>query len=181
MTNLAPTQSVHPQDAFHQLLAACGIADAHGMEVLRLVHMVANTYENVMAARMHDDKLSAPRWRLLLRLMLEEQRGAPCVHPTQLSKSQHVSKNTISAHLRSLEEQGLIERELDPDDRRQFRIRLSGVGRTLIRNATPGHMAFLNQLTAELTPDEREQLKALLAKLHRSLLAHGQVNEQCSA
>ena len=167
------------RQAFNQLLAMHGITDLHGAELLRLVHMVANAYENVTTANSRDEKLSPPRWRLLARLLMEEQAGGSYVYPTELSKAQSVSKNTISTHLRSLEEQGLILRELDPDDHRQFRIRLSDAGRTLIRDATPKYMVFLNELTADLTPTEIEQLHTLLWKLYGSLLRHGHLDKQC--
>jgi DNA-binding MarR family transcriptional regulator len=103
------------------------------------------------------------------------------VRPTQLSRSQQVSKNTISTHLRSLEEQGLILREIDPADRRQFRIRLSDAGRLLVERATPGHISFLNQLTTGLTLQEIEQLQHLLQRLHQSLLDHCQGGTTCGA
>jgi DNA-binding MarR family transcriptional regulator len=182
MTNSRSTDTNFAnRQAFHQLLAAHGVTDLHGAELLRLVHMVANAYENVTAANDREGKLSAPRWRLLARLLMEEQTGGSYVYPTDLSKSQSVSKNTISAHLRSLEEQGLILRELDPDDHRQFRIRLSDTGRNLIHTATPKYMMFLNELTANLTAEEIEQLQALLWKLYGSLVQHGHLHEHCDA
>lgn len=181
-TVLPPTFRESPHHAdFCRMLAEHGITDTHGIELLRMVHLLANTYDNIIAERPRKEKLSAPRWRLLMRLLLEEQQGTLGVHPTQLSKSQHVSKNTISSHLRSLEEEGLIERELDPTDRRQFRIRLSDSGRALIRNATPGYMSFVNGLTAGLTALEIEQLQTLLHRLYQSLVQHGQVTDQCQA
>jgi DNA-binding MarR family transcriptional regulator len=108
---------------------------------------------------------------------MEERCGTSAVSPTQLSKAQNVSKNTISAHLRALEEQGLIIRELDAADRRQFRIRLSDAGRTLVRASIPGHIEFMNDLLAGLDADEVAQLQGLLEKLIRSLAEHRRVGE----
>ncbi|MCX6044257.1 MAG: MarR family transcriptional regulator [Chloroflexi bacterium] len=180
MTNSthADLRSIYRQ-TFHELLAAHGITETHGTELLRLMHMVTNTYENVVGAVGGGEKLSAPRWRLLMRLLVEERAGGSYVYPTELSKSQSVSKNTISAHLRALEEQGLIIRELDPEDRRQFRIHLSDAGRTLIQNGTPKFVTYLNKLASDLTGAEVEQLQALLWKLHGSLVHHGGLNEAC--
>jgi DNA-binding MarR family transcriptional regulator len=179
MTIDSATQRPSPISLFRELLAEQGILELHGVELVRLIHRIANTYESITSERMSVDNLSEPRWHLLIRLWIMERLGAPCVRPTQLSKSQQVSKNTISAHLRALEEQGLIERELDPDDRRQFRIRLSDAGRTLVQAATPGHVRFLNSLTADLTPAEIDQLLALLHRLHSSLVHHGKVEAKC--
>ena len=67
-------------------------------------------------------------------LYVEEQRGKSLgLPPSYLSRCQDVTKNTISVLLRGLEDQGWIERTLDPDDRRVFRIRLTPAGRELIR------------------------------------------------
>jgi DNA-binding MarR family transcriptional regulator len=161
------------REEFHRMLAAHGITDPQGVELPRLIKLVANAYETTLADFMRDENLSGPRFRLLLRLYMEEKQGSEAVSPTYLSQTQNVSKNTISALLRSLEEQGLIERSLDPDDRRQFNIRLSPAGRDLVQTVTPEHVTFLNRLISELDEAEQEQLVTLLVKLHRSVLTHG--------
>ena len=164
--------TAHPGHAgFQQLLADAGVDNTTGVEVLRLVRAVNSTFDSLLAEALRDDALTLPRWYLLLRLWLEEQAGNDGVNPTHLSRVQHVSKNTISDHLRSLEEAGLIERQLDRADRRQFIIRLTAAGRQAVRTSTPGHVRALNELVAGLTPAETEQLLGLLGKLHATLRA----------
>jgi DNA-binding MarR family transcriptional regulator len=174
------SMTTHPDPRFREnffhAIAGLGIQEVYGVELLRLVKLTAGAYDVVMSERMRDEDLSAPRWRVLLRLWVEEQAGNESLSPTQLSLAQRVSKNTISSHLRSLEEQGLIERELDTEDLRQFRIRLTERGRDLVRRSTPGHMTFLNDLATDLTTHEIETLQFLLQKLHGSLLRHAQVD-----
>jgi DNA-binding MarR family transcriptional regulator len=179
MTN--STVGIHAanRQAFEQLLREHHITDLHGLELLRLVHMLANAYETVNNEHLSHARLSGPRWSLLLRLWGAEQLGAPFVHPTQLSHTQNVSKNTISSHLRSLEEQGLIERAIDPSDKRQFHIRLSERGRALVQAVTSDHLRFLNHLTADLSPTDVEQLQQLLLRLYQSLVKHGNLPERC--
>jgi len=170
----SPQESPPPcprQSLMQAHLAQLGITDARGVELMRLVKTLANAYESIMAERLRSEQLSAPRWRVLLRLFFEEQRGRLSLSPTELSRSQQVSKNTISAHLRSLEEQGWIQRELDPQDRRKFRIRLTEAGRALVQETAPAHVAFLNRLAGGLSERETEQLLTLLCKLHDSLTA----------
>jgi len=175
MTNSVTGRPPAVQQVFQQFLQAHGIADMHGVDLLRHVNIIANTYEAIASEQMRATRLTEPRWRILLRLWVAKQLGLPSVQPTQLSKAQNVSKNTISAHLRSLEEQGLIERELDPDDRRQFRIRLSESGLVVVEETTPGHVQFLNGLVADLSVEEVEQLQHLLQRLHHSLLKYGRM------
>lgn len=147
-----------------------GDIDLGGLELLRLVKTVANLYDALADDHLRAVDLSGSRLRLLLRLWAEEVHGhLEGTSPTHLSHCQNVSKNTISALLRGLEEQGLVERTLDADDRRVFRMRLTAAGRALVQATAPEHMDYLNRLPAGLTPAEREQLIELLAKLRQSL------------
>lgn len=157
---------------FHtQFKTLFDIEDSGAIELFILLQRTAHL------SRLLDDQiggaegLSGPRWRLLLRLRGEEACGDDAgLTPTELSRSQRVSKNTISALLRGLEAQGLIQRALDPDDLRAFRIQLTQAGRAHLHDATPRRVEGLRRLLAGLTPQEQEQLAALLAKLQRSLL-----------
>ncbi len=152
------------------LQSLTGIDDPSGIELLGLIRWASNLCDALEARACDDSGLSGPRFGLLLRLLAEEKHGHPeGVTPTSLSRFQSVSKNTISALLRGLEEQGLITRALDPQDYRTFRIRLTAAGRELVLSMAPGRMRTVNELASGLTADEREQLIALLGKLLRSL------------
>lgn len=148
-----------------------GDLDVGGVELMARVRMIANQYDAVVDSQLRASDLSGPRWDLLFRLMAEEQdESSDGISPTHLSRCQNVSKNTISALLRGLEDQGLVERALDPADRRAFHIRLTEAGRVLVHTTVPEHLAFLNTLAADLTPEDRDQLLALLDRLHRSIV-----------
>lgn len=153
------------------LQALSGLSDTSGMELLGLMRLVLNVCEGLVAQQLGEDELSGPRWALLLHLLAEEQRGQQAgVTPTSLSRFQRVHKNTISALLRGLEEQGLVQRTLDAQDRRRFRIQLTPAGRERVRASAPLRIQCLNRLVAGLSPEEQAQLTALLGKLYRSLL-----------
>ena len=150
----------------------CGLDDTSGIELLGLMRMLMNLCETIESQWSGQDELSGPRWGLLLRLMAEEARGNQAgITPTSLSHFQGVSKNTISALLRGLEGQGLVQRGLDPVDYRVRRIHLTAAGRELVKTAAPKRMRCLNAMVSGLSAAEREQLTALLAKLFRSLMA----------
>lgn len=153
------------------LLTEAGVAGTHGIEMLRLVRAVDHGYDRLLNAAMHTGAITAPRWRILLRLWVEEQLGQGAVSPTHLSRTQQLAKNTISDHLRTLEEAGLIVRELDRKDRRQFQIRLTDAGRDVVREYTPAHAQRLNQLLAGFSTQEVATLQALLGRLHAALCA----------
>ena len=148
----------------------CGPEQSAGLEIATLIRLIANQYEALLDQHnTQDDNLSGPRWGLLLRLAGEEERGNATATPTYLSRCQNVSKNTISSLLRGLEDQGLISRELDPVDRRIFRIRLTPTGRHLIHTTAPQRIHWHNQLVAQLSPEEKAQLVELLSKLYGSI------------
>ena len=171
MATLSPDQS--RQSLRSMLQSTTNNIDPTGLELLRLIHMTGNLYDVVADAALEIAEVSGPRWRLLLRLHAEEMQGNhDGVSPTHLSRCQHVSKNTISALVRGLEEQKLIERTLDPLDRRGFRIRLSQSGRKLLEDTIPRHLAYLNELASGLADDEQSRLIELLEKLFNSLVAH---------
>lgn len=158
-----------PGSGFCQLLAECGLPHVQGMELLGLVKMCAGAYDRILSERMRDEHISPPQWRILLRLYLAEGSGQGALSPTDLAHSQCLSKNTISTHLRALEESQFIERRLDVDDLRAFRIQLTTSGRRLVRTSTPRQIAFLNQLASQLSAQECDTLQVLLVKLHESL------------
>jgi DNA-binding MarR family transcriptional regulator len=150
-----------------------GIEESSGMELFFLLQSVAHL-SRMLDGRLGDDKeLSGPRWRLLLRLLIEERRGdsAGCT-PTELSQSQFVGKNTISALLRGLEAQGLIQRKLDAADLRTFRIQLTQSGREYLRGAAPARVENLNRLFSGLDREEQARFTDLLERLRRSLLQY---------
>ena len=152
-----------------------GQEQSAGFEIAGLIRVLANHYEAMRTHHADDTGLSGPRIGLMFRLFGEEASGNPNgLTPTQLSHNQKVSRNTISALLRGLEEQGLIERTLDPEDKRIFRIRLSEAGRKLVLSVGPQRIHFANQLVNGLTDEEQQQLIELLSKLFRSLQEYGE-------
>jgi DNA-binding MarR family transcriptional regulator len=162
------------EDASHML----GISDTSGLEIVSLLHIVEHQYDAIGKQHSGNDDVSEQRWALLMRLRTDERHGnAIGLTPTNLSRMRHVSKNTISSLIRGLEEQGLVERLLDPADHRLFLIKLTPKGRDFIDMTVPEHIAYLNKLASGLSKEERIQLADLLAKLYRSMMEQSQLNE----
>lgn len=53
--------------------------------------------------------------------------------PSALAKELHLDLSTISRHLRQLEEEGLIAKTTDADDKRAFQVELSDRGDAMVR------------------------------------------------
>ena len=166
------------RERIKNIIASFGVEDASGAELSRLTKLIATGYETIFKARMKDENLSGPRWRILLHLFMAEEMGRPGVAPTEMARARNVSKNTISSLLRSLEDQGLVTRAVSPTDRRSFVIQLTEKGRKQVRERSPQHLAYLNELASDLAPEERQQLIVLLRKLYKSIVQHGGLPEK---
>src|SRR5919108_2601166 len=84
---------------------------------------------------------------------------------TELARAAILTSGAMTAVLDRLEEQGLIRRDVDSEDRRARRITITEKGRTLINRALDQRMAQHRALNAALTMEEREALSAILRKL----------------
>jgi DNA-binding MarR family transcriptional regulator len=88
--------------------------------------------------------------------------------PSQLSSAVMLSRSGMTSRLDRLEAAGLVERTLDPTDRRSFRIRLTDTGYSVVDAAMTEHTANVTRLLAPLT----ERQLASLDKTLRTLLLH---------
>ncbi|MBI5303360.1 MAG: MarR family transcriptional regulator [Chloroflexi bacterium] len=158
------------EKAFAQLHAEWGVLDSRGIELMRLLNASARMFEVIADHYLQEHDLSVPRLRLLLWLYAADHHGnKEGLSPSRLSEFQHISKNTVSSLLDSLEKQGLVERALNPDDKRKFNIRISRTGRELLRKTLPAHGACLTHAVAGLTHEEQTALLKLLRKLRQTL------------
>ena len=87
------------------------------------------------------------------------QDGA--INVTQLAQQFKKPMPVISRGLRQLEDDGLIERETDPNDRRKTLVRVTQKGYEDSRLCEEALSDYFNCITARLTPEQLEQLISL--------------------
>jgi DNA-binding MarR family transcriptional regulator len=75
-----------------------------------------------------------------------------------------VSSGTMTNRIDQLEKSGLVERVVNPHDRRSVLIALTGKGLALVDEAVGAHVANQQRLTEKLNQDEKAALDALLRK-----------------
>lgn len=155
----------------HDFLLLRGVQDTRGFALMRALMASARMLEVIADHDLQAAGLSLPRLRLLVWLYLEERRGNKAgLSPSLLSHHQHISKNTVSSLLASLEDQALIERALSQEDKRSFKIRLTRAGRSLVQATLPKHNASLIKVFSALSAEEQNALLKSLHKLCQSLL-----------
>jgi DNA-binding MarR family transcriptional regulator len=85
--------------------------------------------------------------------------------PSSLSAMLMMSRAGMTNRLDRLEAAGLVERSLDPADRRSFRITLTERGREVVDAALTDNAANLSRIIGCLGPEEVETLSASLRTL----------------
>ena len=99
-----------------------------------------------------DAGLSYAQYRVLMHLFFAEQMGERAeLNPSEISHRQGVSRNTMSSFIRNLEEEGLVERRLDPGDRRRFNISLTDAGRAVVREYTHHHLETIDRFFSAIS------------------------------
>ena len=108
--------------------------------------------------------------------------GAPyCLSPTQLYKSLLITSGAMTNRLTHLEQQGLIRRIADPDDKRSTLVSLTSIGLERIEQALLVHTQTQNALLRNLSGAQRAQLESLLRELLLTFPPEDEVDKPLSA
>ena len=86
---------------------------------------------------------------------------------SEISKALHVTSPTITQLLKGLEANGLIERHIDPADRRSVDVRLTEKGEMVTRRAWKAFSTSLYGLIEYLGEEQSNQLVEILPKVFR--------------
>lgn len=157
---LAFVQAMHPD------------IDPRAVRLMDEMRLAAHALYQVGEQSLADTGLSYAQYRILVGLLFYEWTGETGgLNPSEISAHQGTSRNTISALIRSLEEEGLIERQLDRADRRRFNIHLTANGRRLVSDHANHHMQIASHIFAGLSEEEQETLSRLLHSINQRALA----------
>ena len=99
------------------------------------------------------------RWWVLILLMREEALRST---PSALAEKAGVTRATMTGLLDGLERDGLVARELDPQDRRSVSIRLTADGQQKLDEVMPDYYSRLRACMAGLDEHGRGRLNDML-------------------
>lgn len=100
--------------------------------------------------------ISLPEWRILAHLSQTDRVSVRDIH-----KRVDMDKSKVSRAAARLERAGLVEKLLNPYDRRLVSLSLTGDGRALIARIIPVALAFQEQLLARLDMDATVMVEGL--------------------
>ncbi len=135
-------------------------------QVVKAHHLLTHAAEKQLEVA----GLSWPKFQLLLVLQGNETYGTGGgLQPSELSDLQGIPRNTVSELLASLEQEGLVSRELHGTDRRRFVIRLTPQGRKTLKSRLGTQFHQITICFAAFSAQERATLLELLTRLTQSL------------
>lgn len=106
-----------------------------------------------------------PRFDLLAAL----DRNGEGLTLGDVSRRMMVSNGNVTGLAARLESEGLIERRLDVEDRRAFRLRLTAKGGREFARQSRAHEAWIAELLGDLSATERADLHRLLGHAKSSI------------
>jgi DNA-binding MarR family transcriptional regulator len=128
----------------------------------------------------HEDELAGALYAVVLQLsrfpidepvdkaglaVLHETRRLGTVRPSDLAAQMRLDLSTISRHLRSLEQQGMLQRSADPDDARALRISITARGAEVLTRLMNHRAAMIRDAIAHWPESDRGALRQLLRRL----------------
>jgi DNA-binding MarR family transcriptional regulator len=113
-----------------------------------------------LSAFMRNSGLSMPQVSLLSRLYYQGQCGV-----TDIADHLAVTSPAASQLVDRLVQQGLLERNEDPNDRRAKQIALSPAGRQLIQDGIEARVRWTAELTTVLSPEDQAVIVTALDAL----------------
>jgi DNA-binding MarR family transcriptional regulator len=87
--------------------------------------------------------------------------------PAELADAANVTRATMTGLVDTLERDGFVKREPDPDDRRMMSVRLTARGEKFLLQFLPGHFKIASAVMSTLTEAERKTLVRLLGKIQQ--------------
>ena len=99
----------------------------------------------------------------------------------ELAQAVSVRSANLTAVADSLAARGLVDRTLNPDDRRSFLVSITPEGHRFMADFLPGHWRVLQDLMSGLSRPERTDLLKLLEKLLASLRESEQAQQAARA
>jgi MarR family transcriptional regulator for hemolysin len=127
-----------------------------GLQLTRVARAVSRAFDDSLAAAGG----SLPMWLVLLNLKIN-----PRASQRELADAVGVREATLTHHLNSMENDGLLTRRRDPDNRRIHIVELSDSGNALFLRLRDAAITFDGRLRRGLAEPELDQLGRLLSQL----------------
>ena len=144
------------------------IRDDHHLSVRLWLRMLSctNRIEAVVRQNMQARfQTTLPRFDLMAQL----ERSRQGLRMSELSQRLMVTGGNVTGITDALEKEGLVVREVDPTDRRAYRVRLTAEGQRQFRAMAAEHEQLVIALFDGMSQRSKQQLVELLGELKRHI------------
>lgn len=141
------------------------IEDASGKTIINLlktVEMMRVVYNNLFIKH----GISEPKFYVLL-LLWKEKDGMVL---SEIGEKMLVTRANVTGLIDRMEKEGLVEKKINPNDRRSIIANLTEKGRLLFEDIRENHIEFSHQMTRVLELKEKENLNNLLEKIQNDIV-----------
>ncbi len=122
--------------------------------------------ENEIRGRLRSEfGITLPRFDLMAQL----ERHPEGLRMGELSRRMMVTGGNVTGITDQLQQERLVERVPDPDDRRAYTVRLTAGGKRAFRKMARVHEGWIAELLDGVAPTDKEKLIKLLSQLKQQL------------
>jgi DNA-binding MarR family transcriptional regulator len=143
-------------------------ADVTAIASFLMLLRVATDLSVALDACLSKHDLLQGRWWVLILLMRETDRTST---PSMLAEKLGVSRATMTGLLDGLEQGGLVQRILVPEDRRSVKVRLTEAGQDRLDAVMPDYYTRLRQCMQGLSEQQRNDLQVILGVIDQGISA----------
>ena len=142
-------------------------ADSHmGLRLWLRLLTTTNLVQAELRRRLRAEfDTTLPRFDLMAQL----ERHPEGLRMTELSRRLMVTGGNVTGITDQLEKEGLVVRDVAPDDRRAFTVSLTPEGRALFDRMAAAHEQWVVELFGGLSLDEKSKMHERLGKLKQHL------------
>ena len=147
------------------------VHDDHHLSVRLWLRMLSctNRIENVVRQKLQANfDTTLPRFDLMAQL----ERAPQGLKMSELSQRMMVTGGNVTGITDGLEKEGLVIREVDPSDRRVFRVKLTAEGQKQFRRMAGEHEQWIIGLFEGMSVKQKNQLTDLLGELKQHIGKH---------
>ena len=124
-------------------------------------------FDRAHAAELAPHRMTLSQFNILSVL----HRAAKSLTMGELGQAVSVRPANLTGVIDTLTKRSLVERQLNPGDRRSFLVGITKVGEEFLGEFLPKHWRYLEALTAGLSERQRKQLTGLLDRFRESIQA----------
>jgi DNA-binding MarR family transcriptional regulator len=127
------------------------------VQLVRAYQLIIRRLEQALDAH----GVSLPQFEVLAHLYFD---GA--ITQNELAQRLLVTKGNVCGLIDRMGAAGLVERTVDPDDRRANRLRVTARGTAVLSEALPPHLTLIKEMMGRLRTTELHTLQSLLERLN---------------